>query len=60
MEFGRPKKSVKKLAFPQLRLIIIIDNIYGGTHQFEIGKVDLERIFIERRNYAQAKRFYVN
>ena len=37
------------LAFVQLRLIIMIDNINVGTHLFEIGKVDLEKFFVKRR-----------
>jgi len=48
MEFGRLKISVKKLAFPQLRLIIMMDNINGRTHHFDIGKVDLEKVVVER------------
>jgi hypothetical protein len=46
--YGQPKNHYS-LAFPQLSLIIKIDNINGGTHLFEIGQVDSEKFSGKRR-----------
>ena len=39
----------------------MVDNINGGIHQFEIGKVDLENVWQKGKTYdAQNERLYIN